>query len=372
MPWARLLRCGRTIRRASFASLRQRAKDAAQARRLSGDRGGARRGLTGRGGQDRRYGPSDAAGLGDPVQRAGSGRAHQHSFTGCAGQARRYAQGLSRPDRGGGPDSGSPRRGALAGLRSDHAITRGVRALGLGRHGLSRLEGPGLLACERQAEGLQAGRRTPWMRSKKLCRPRGGNPRGTHAGHTGRGVVPGRDAGRPEEQTHLSLGQERLTSPRQPRSTHAIDLSVRRGVPANAEPAPPSCCRPATPKPCSFISTRSPPRSPLAPTPFSSSIKPAGMARKTSRFPSNISLLPLPPRRPNSTAKKTSGSSCGRIGCQTASLNLSTTSSITAAYAWNTLIDQPWKIMSIARRDWASRRSLHCEGWYKPILGRRN
>ena len=23
-------------------------------------------------------------------------------------------------------------------------------------------------------------------------------------------------------------------------------------------------------------------------------------------------------------------------------------------YAWNTLIDQPWKIMSIARRDWTS------------------
>ena len=22
-------------------------------------------------------------------------------------------------------------------------------------------------------------------------------------------------------------------------------------------------------------------------------------------------------------------------------------------YAWNTLVDQPWKIMSIARRDWA-------------------
>jgi hypothetical protein len=26
----------------------------------------------------------------------------------------------------------------------------------------------------------------------------------------------------------------------------------------------------------------------------------------------------------------------------------------TCCYAWNTLIDQPWKIMSIARRDWAS------------------
>jgi hypothetical protein len=23
-------------------------------------------------------------------------------------------------------------------------------------------------------------------------------------------------------------------------------------------------------------------------------------------------------------------------------------------YAWNTLIDQPWKIMSVARRDWAT------------------
>jgi hypothetical protein len=27
-------------------------------------------------------------------------------------------------------------------------------------------------------------------------------------------------------------------------------------------------------------------------------------------------------------------------------------------YAWNTLIDQPWKIMSIAQRDWATVRQL--------------
>jgi transposase len=33
-----------------------------------------------------------------------------------------------------------------------------VRALGVGRHHLSRLEGPGLVACECPAEGLQAGR----------------------------------------------------------------------------------------------------------------------------------------------------------------------------------------------------------------------
>ena len=37
---------------------------------------------------------------------------------------------------------------------------------------------------------------TPWRRSKKLCRTRGGNPRQARAGHTDRGLVPGRDANR--------------------------------------------------------------------------------------------------------------------------------------------------------------------------------
>jgi hypothetical protein len=32
----------------------------------------------------------------------------------------------------------------------------------------------------------------------------------------------------------------------------------------------------------------------------------------------------------------------------------SRSTSSTTAYAWNTLIDQPWKIMSIALRDWAA------------------
>src|SRR5205807_7177733 len=44
------------------------------------DCGRARGGLAGRGGEDWRHGSSDAAGLGDPVQRAGSGRSHQYSL----------------------------------------------------------------------------------------------------------------------------------------------------------------------------------------------------------------------------------------------------------------------------------------------------
>ena len=59
------------------------------------------------------------------------------------------------------------------------------------------------------------------------------------------------------------------------------------------------------------------------------------------------------PVRRSSTPKKTSGSSCDRTGCPIASSNPSTNIVDHCCYAWNMLIDQPWKIMSIARRDWA-------------------
>ena len=56
-------------------------------------------------------------------------------------------------------------------------------------------------------------------------------------------------------------------------------------------------------------------------------------------------------RRVRQELNPQNGSLCGRAGCRTASSNPSTKSS--TRYAWNALIDQPWKIMSIARRDWA-------------------
>src|SRR6266478_5975517 len=99
----------------------------------------------------------------------------------------------------------------------------------------------------------------------------------------------------------------------------------------NAEPAPPSCCRPATPKLCSFTSMRSQPKSLRALTLFSSSIKPAGMAPRPSRFQTTSRSYSSRHAHPNSTAKKISGNSCGRTGCRTEFSNPSTISSITAA-----------------------------------------
>src|SRR5262249_29612180 len=78
------------------------------------------------------------------------------SFSGNAAQAQGHAQGLSRPDRRGGPDCCDPWRGALAGVRSDHAAIWGGRALGVGRYDLSRPQELRLLAFERPAQGLQA------------------------------------------------------------------------------------------------------------------------------------------------------------------------------------------------------------------------
>jgi hypothetical protein len=53
-------------------------------------------------------------------------------------------------------------------------------------------------------------------------------------------------------------------------------------------------------------------------------------------------------------ARKTSGSSCGRTGSQNRIFKSFDDIVDHCCYAWNTLIDQPWKIMSIARRDWAT------------------
>ena len=73
------------------------------------------------------------------------------------------------------------------------------------------------------------------------------------------------------------LGPSTINAPNQP-------ICSARYAPS-AEPALPSCCPLATPRPCSSISTKSQRKSPPAHTPFSFSIKLDGTAPKTSRLP---------------------------------------------------------------------------------------
>ena len=119
----------------------------------------------------------------------------------------------------------------------------------------------------------------------------------------------------------------------------------------NAEPALPSCCRPATPKLCSFTSKRSQPtgRSRYSP-PGSSRVAwrqgPQGSKQHFALAASAARTRTQRPRkfwqfmRQNWLSNRIFKSFDDIVDH--------------CCYAWNTLIDHPWKIMSIARRDWAA------------------
>src|SRR5438132_9858344 len=96
---------------------------------------------------------------------------------------------------------------------SDDTVYRALKALGFS-HVSARPK-----AYKQNEDAMEA--------FKKLSCPRGGSPGEACARHTDRGVVPGRDAGWPEEQAHLSLRKEGLTTPRHSRSSHAVNLSVQ-------------------------------------------------------------------------------------------------------------------------------------------------
>ena len=332
--------------------LATRAKDAAQARRLLAIaavlEGASREDAAEIAGMDRQT-------LRDWVIRfdeRGAGWSHQHSLPGRAAQARRYAQGLPRPDRGGGPDSGSPRRGALAGLRSDHAIARGVWILGVGRHDLSRAEGPGLLACERQTEGLQAGCRSHGRVQKNFAER-----------------VPDIRAqlapGTPVEvwfQDEMRVGQKNKLTYRwarkgsRPRASHDQRtqstylfgaVCPQRG--AGAALVLPACNTEAMQLHLDEIATKV--------TPGAHAILILDQAgwhgAKDLKVPSNISLLPLPPRAPELNSQENIWQFMRQNWLSNRIFKSFDDIVDHCCYAWNTLIDQPWKIMSIAHRDWA-------------------
>src|SRR4029450_2125485 len=132
----------------------------------------------------------------------------------------------------------------------------------------------------------------------------------------------------------------------------------------NAGPAAPSCCPPATARPCRCILTTSQPRSLTARMRAFSSIKPAGMAPRLSRSRAISRSCCCRHALPNSTARKMFGSSCARIGCQTGSSNPSTISSTTAATPGTRSSISPGRSCpsrAAIGRAWV----IQCEDWYK-------
>src|SRR6516164_3300997 len=202
----------------------------------------------------------------------------------------------------------------------------------------------------------------PWARSKKLRRACGGNPREACTRHIGRSGSKTR-CGWAKRTSSPIAGPGKVHAPVPPTINGPNRLiCLVRSVPT-VEPAPPSCCRLATAKPCSSISTRSQPKSPSERTPLSSLIRPDGMAPKPWWFPTTSHSCRCRRAHLNSTARKTSGSSCARIGCQTGFSNPSTISSTTAATLGTHSSTTPGRLCP--SRDATGQKSVtQSEDWY--------
>jgi hypothetical protein len=75
---------------------------------------------------------------------------------------------------------------------------------------------------------------------------------------------------------------------------------------------------------------------------------------KALKVPSNISLLQLPPRAPELNGQENIWQFMRQNWLSNRIFKSFDDIVDHCCYAWNTLIDQPWKIMSIARRDWVA------------------
>jgi transposase len=75
---------------------------------------------------------------------------------------------------------------------------------------------------------------------------------------------------------------------------------------------------------------------------------------KQLRIPANISLLPLPPRSPELNSQENIWQFMRQNWLSNRVFKSFDDIVDHCCYAWNTLIDQPWKIMSVAQRDWAN------------------
>ena len=75
---------------------------------------------------------------------------------------------------------------------------------------------------------------------------------------------------------------------------------------------------------------------------------------KELRVPANISLLPLPPRSPELNSQENIWQFMRQNWLSNRVFKSFDDIVDHCCHAWNKLIDQPWKIMSIACRDWAA------------------
>jgi hypothetical protein len=172
-----------------------------------------------------------------------------------------------------------------------------------------------------------------WRRSKKgLPRPPGGDRAGRGSRQAGRGLVRRRGEGRTEKTRSPAAG--RSAAPGRGRPT----TSARNGPTSSAPSVPPrarapaSSCPGATPRRCRPTSARSALRSRPAPNAVLLLDRAGWHLSGKLAVPSNITILPLPPRSPElNPGRKRLAVSSATTGSRTESSGATPTSSRTAA-----------------------------------------
>src|SRR6516164_11332359 len=240
----------------------------------------------------------------------------------------------------------------MAGLRSDHAAARGVRALGVGRHHLSRAQGLGFLACERSPKGLQT-------------RPRGRRRVQKNFAARVAGVRAGLAAGTSVEvwfQDEMRVGQKNKLTYRwartgsRPRAAHDqrtqstyLFGAVCPELGTGAALVLPFCNSEAMQLHLNEIATKVGPGAHAIVI-----LDQAGWhGAKELKVPHNISLMPLPPRSPELNSQENIWQFMRQNWLSNRVFKSYDDIVDHCCYAWNTLIAQPWKIMSIGLREWA-------------------
>ena len=155
-----------------------------------------------------------------------------------------------------------------------------------------------------------------------------------------------------KNELYLPLDQERLASSGHPRSTHPINLSVRRGMPRARSRR---CSRAPRLQHRGHATPSRRNRNQSYPGAHAILIlDQAGWhGAKDLKAPKNITLLSLPPRAPELNPQENIWQFMRANWLSNRIFKSFDDIVDHCCYAWNTLIDQPWKYMSIARRDWA-------------------
>ena len=279
----------------------------------------------------------------------------------CERQGARRSQPPRRPSapsvaagRGRRPDPGRPWRRTLAVDRSRAVAIRRVPGLNLQADAQPRTAAAWAFASSQRGRAIMRKTRKPSRLLKKLSRHCGRSRRTTGLRQTDRDLVPRRSPGRAEEQDHPPMGETRNAAFGAARPEDGVGLYFRGDLPGRRKRrrARSSLLQQRGHGPASRGNL-------AAVAPGAQAIVLLDQAgwhvSKKLPVPGNITLLPLPSKSPELNPVENIWQFMRDNWLSNRIFKSYDDIVDHCCFAWNKLIDMPWKIISIGTREWAYR-----------------